>query len=395
MMSSGARTGGTRTGTLRTSGTQKRSVLALVGALAAASCVHQVQVASPGGSRKATPVRSAQTTRTAVSTVMARQVQNAVDAGDGDLEAKTLRQRLAANSNDLDARILLARLYARRGLPDLALEHYRLAAIRFPDSIVATLSLAKALHEEGESGEALKALDQGIARRPEGSWELLSLKGIFEEEQGQLESAEAAHRSALALEPERSALHNNLGYDLLLQGRAEAAAAEFRRAIELDPRSEIAHNNLGAALASLPKPDASEALSELQRSASPAVAHNNLAAVLIQQGRYAEARTELDKALESRRDFPEALANLKLLAERDGQPIRIPDASPPVNFWRRVASTWARVVPGRSAPKAAQSGNGQSVNAQPGNEGSEGVSAGAPSPVDETRTSPAPATERK
>src|SRR5262245_9845695 len=53
----------------------------------------------------------------AVTRVMARQVQNAVDAGEGDLEAKNLRQRVATHPGDLNARILLARLYAKRGLP--------------------------------------------------------------------------------------------------------------------------------------------------------------------------------------------------------------------------------------------------------------------------------------
>src|SRR5262245_37568559 len=87
---------------------------------------------------------------TAVAAAMARQVQNAADAGDGDLEAKTLRKRLAANSDDLDARIQLARLYSRRGLPDLALEHYRLAAAQFPDVPIVVLALAKTLRESGE-----------------------------------------------------------------------------------------------------------------------------------------------------------------------------------------------------------------------------------------------------
>src|SRR5262245_14830811 len=111
----------------------RRSLLAVAASILASSCTQSV-----ANSPRQTPPP-------AMRRVMARHVQNAVDAGEGDLEAKNLRQRLAANPGDLDARILLARLYAKRGLPDLALEHYRLAAARFPDSLIAEIELVKTL----------------------------------------------------------------------------------------------------------------------------------------------------------------------------------------------------------------------------------------------------------
>jgi Flp pilus assembly protein TadD len=323
----------------------KNSIAVLASALACASCVRQVQTSAPRA-----PSRSA------VSVVMARQVQNAVDAGDGDPEARELRKRLAANANDLDARILLARLYSRKGLPDLALEHYRLAEALFPDSVVVTLALAKALRDAGETGEALKAVEAGVAKHPEGSWELLSLEAILEDDQRRFADAEVVHREALALAPGRSALLNNLGYNLLLQGQFEAAAAEFRQAVEVDPRSGIARNNLGIALASESRSVPGQALSEWQRSAGAAVAHNNLAAVLIEQGRYEEARAELLVALRLRRDFPEALANMKLVSERDGQSATVPVDSQPVNLWKRIASTLAKITGARTASNTPASG---------------------------------------
>ena len=320
-----------------------KPVMVLAGTLLCVSCTHQVQTVSHTASR------------TAVSRVMARQVQNAVDAGDGDLEARALRQRLAASTSDLEARLALARLYARRGLPDLALEHYRLAAVQFPDSAPVALALAKTLREMAETGTALNAIEEFLAKHPNGSWELLSLRGIIEDERGRFGPAEAAHRAALALDPGRSALHNNLGYNLLLQGKGDAAMAAFRRALELDPRSEIAHNNLGAALALESRPETALALAEWQRSADPAVAHNNLAAVLMEQGRYAEARAELETALGFRRDFPPALANLELVARMDGRPAVVPAASQPVNLWKRAASRFGRAVIGIPAPRAPSS----------------------------------------
>ena len=337
------------------------------------SCAHQSQTVSRGAPR------------TAVATVMARQVQNAVDAGDGDLEARALRQRLAANAQDLDARLALARLYARRGLPELALEHHRLAAAQFPDSVPVALGLAKTLREMGEAQSALRAIEDFQAKHAMGSWELLSLQGILEDEQGRFGMAETAHRAALALDPGRSALHNNLGYNLLLQAKTNAAAVELRRALELDPRSEIAHNNLGAALAleSQPARDPAlkEALEEWRRSADPAVAHNNLAAVLMEQGRYAEARSELETALGFRRDFPAALANLKLIAEMDGRPVLVPSPKQQVNLWKRATSTLGRVVVGIPAPKASSSGASAAGAVSPGGEATTPAEAAGNAPV--------------
>jgi len=298
---------------------------------ACTSCTHQVQTA-----QFPIPVP-------AVNAAMAREVKGAADAGEGDLELRKLRQRLAANVRDLDARIALARYYAERNLPDLALEHYRLAAVQFPDSVPVTLALAKSLRDMGEPSEALKTLREFADRQPRGTWEVLSLEGILEDEQGQLTEAEKSHRAALALAPEQSALHNNLGYNLLSQKKTDAAVAELRRAIELEPKSEIAHNNLATALARSGS-GSQEALAEWSRSANPAQAHNNLAAVLIEQGRYREARAELATALALQPNLSSALANLRLVSELDGKPATI--------SIKRRAGLWAKIFGHKSAPQS-------------------------------------------
>lgn len=227
--------------------------------------------------------RAATTTPpTGLRATMARQIQNAVDAGDGDVEARGLRQRLAANPDDLDARLGLARRYEQRGLPDLALEHYRLAAIRFPDSEPVTLGVAKTLREMNEGSQALAALQAFVAAHANAGWEILSLQGILLDERGKYTDAEGSHRAALALDANRSSLHNNLGYNLTLQGKRGEAAAEFHRALAIDGNSEIAKNNLA-----------------------------------------------------------------ELEAGTGGKA-----AGPPVNLWKRVASTVGKVVAGPPAPNA-------------------------------------------
>ena len=219
---------------------------------------------------------------TGLRATMARQIQNAVDAGDGDMEARGLRQRLAANPDDLDARLALARRYAQRSLPDLALEHYRLAAIRFPDSEPVAAGVAKTLREMNEGSQALASVQTYVSTHPNAGWELLSLQGILLDERGKYADAEASHRAALAQDGNRSSLHNNLGYNLTLQGKRGEAASEFHRALAIDGNSEIAKNNLA-----------------------------------------------------------------ELEAGSAGKP-----AGPPVNLWKRVASTVGKVVAGPPAPNA-------------------------------------------
>jgi len=116
-----------------------------------------------------------------------------------------------------------------------------------------------------------------------------------------------------------------------MQGKNDAAAAEFQEALKLNPRSQVARNNLGMALAN--KPD--QAAVNWQSLGDPAAAHNNMAATLIQQGRYAEARRELDLALGYNRNYSAALNNLKLVSELDGKPASI-TARPVQSRWGRL-----------------------------------------------------------
>jgi Flp pilus assembly protein TadD len=306
------------------------------------SCTREVQVASQPS------------THTKTHAMLMRQVENAVDLGDGDAEARRWRQRLAANANDLDARIALAKLYASRGLTDLAIEHYRLAADLNPGLPGVTLLLAKSLREVNELAEASRVVGAFVARHPAESWEVLSLQGILEDEQGRFKQGEASYRAALAIQPAETSLHNNLCYNLLLQGHAESAAEEFRKAIASDPHSAIAHNNLGTALMFAKSGKSEQAFAEWRKSGDPAAAHNNLAAVFLEQGHYPEARQEIASALQLKPDYPAALKNLKLVAAADGGPATPAPAVARVNLWKRMTSSPSRdKAAGSGEPAAA------------------------------------------
>ena len=214
-----------------------------------------------------------------------RQAINAVDAGDGDYEVKMLRAKLDSDPRDLPIRLELAHRYQTLGFPEVAIEHCRLACERGPDSDEAHIALAKMLREQGRAAEGAKVLQEYSSKR-DASVSVLAWLGLISDEAGELKTGETAHRKALALAPNRADLHNNLGYCRC--GRTKKKAAEeFRAALRIDSRSVAANNNLASALGENSR---KEAFERLQSVTDPASAHNNMAAVLIEDGKYAEAR---------------------------------------------------------------------------------------------------------
>jgi Flp pilus assembly protein TadD len=270
-------------------------------------------------------------------TVLERQIRNAVDAGDGDYEIKTLRAKLDADPSSLATRLNLAQHYQKAGFPDVAIEHLRIAVERAPESSDAVIALAKTLRSAGRPGEGAAALNR-FAERQAPALDVWAWLGILRDESGDWKAGEAAYRKALALAPERDDLHNNLGYCLLQQGRKEDAAAEFRAALKLNPRSVIARNNLGTSLADTPK----EAVAHLQSVADPASAHNNVAVALMESGNYAAAREEIDIALGYNRQNTAALNNLRLLSELDGKTAELKAQVSAEGRWSRMHSAWRR-----------------------------------------------------
>jgi Flp pilus assembly protein TadD len=284
-------------------------------------------------------------------TAIERQILNAVDAGDGDAELRMLRGRVIDSPASTSARLELGKAYQQRGYSELALDHFRWAVEHSPESADAHLALARALDQAGHSAEAITLLANFLETHPQPSPTLYSWLGIMRDDASDWKGSEQAYRDAMARSAaDHDYLHNNLGYSLLKQGQNDKAAAEFRAALTLNPHSEIARDNLGIALSNNPK----EAILNLQSLNEPAVAHSNLAAVFMEQGKYAEARKELQIALQYNQANPAALRNLELLSGLDGKPVTMPAATlskaSSSARWTRVKSTVKRWFGGVSLP---------------------------------------------
>src|SRR5690349_7528560 len=72
--------------------------------------------------------------------------------------------------------------------------------------------------------------------------------GCLAHQLGDLESAVASYRKALALQPDFVEAYCNLGSALREQGRLDEAVAAFRNALARRPDDVFAHFNLGNAL---------------------------------------------------------------------------------------------------------------------------------------------------
>ena len=267
--------------------------------------------------------------------VMQQQVLNAVNAGDGNVRVRRLRERIAAEPRNVAARLELAAEYGLMGYPDLEMEHYRIAVERFPESTVAAERLAKSLRKLGSPGEAADLMAGLVEQQSKPNVEMLSWAGILLDEAERLREGEGMHRRAILVTAKQDYLFNNLGYNLMLQKRFSEAADAFRQAIAINSASATARNNLGQALLELSAAqEPTDAMAQFHRASDLAIAHNNVGALLYARGDLPGARKELEIALEYRRDVPQILENLRLVSVADGKPIGMPSAHATV--WQKV-----------------------------------------------------------
>jgi Tfp pilus assembly protein PilF len=207
-----------------------------------------------------------------------------------------------------------------------------------------------------------------FADRHSGNVEVWAWLGLLRDESGDWISGEMAHRKAVALAPGRDDLRNNLGYCLLKQGRGDEAAEEFRAALKINSHSSTARNNLGLAIAGNPAGDAAgnakDAILNWQSVSDAASAHNNMAVALIESGRYAEARHEIELALGYNQQHSAALKNLQLVSQLDGKGVEIALPAHAGGRFGRMHAAWVRFLGGTAADTRADKNSGSALAAR-------------------------------
>src|SRR5262249_2646291 len=120
--------------------------------------------------------------------------------------------------------------------------------------------------------------------------------GIALKKQGDPQAAIAAHRKAIALQPDYADAHNNLGVLLQEEGLLEQAVAAHRQAIGFRPDFAIAHSNLGVAFKEQGKIEQAIAAHRRAVAADPAhpKVHFNFGVTLLMAGQYDEGWREYE-----------------------------------------------------------------------------------------------------
>lgn len=119
----------------------------------------------------------------------------------------------------------------------------------------------------------------------------------------------------------RAIAHNNRGAKLLNEGQLEQAELALKTAIELSPEYAEAYNNLGIVYKK--RDDLDRAMQHFQKAAglNPdyASAYNHMASVHITRGEYDQAIQAADRAIKKERTFADAIFNKGLAWFLKGQ----------------------------------------------------------------------------
>ncbi|MCH8852330.1 MAG: tetratricopeptide repeat protein [Planctomycetes bacterium] len=154
-------------------------------------------------------------------------------------------------------------------------------------------------YHEGEIGQAIGRWLSAVELDPEYAAAHNNL-GIALKDKGDLDAAIEHFNAALRIDPDYADAHYNLGIALQAKGDLDAAIEHYNAALRIDPEHAKAHYNLGNALQA--KGDLDAAIEHynaaLRIDPDDARAHNNLAIALAQKGDAAAAVTALAKAIE-------------------------------------------------------------------------------------------------
>jgi Flp pilus assembly protein TadD len=213
---------------------------------------------------------------------------------------------------------LLGEYYFSKGLPDQALEQFRLASFTARDNEMIRNNLAAILFKHGFLEESEKECRKALELSPRFHPARYNLANIYFQQKRYklaLQEWEKLPQSQYVPYANRAiaAIHMERGeYDLAVQ--------RYEDALRQDPRSAEVLTNLGTAYLRMGRlwPAERTFRKLLNYYPDSPEGHNNLASVLIQKGELAAAEAETRRALELRPDYPDALCNMGILLAQRG-----------------------------------------------------------------------------
>ena len=165
----------------------------------------------------------------------------------------------------------------------------------FPKHQFAWKVLGVIYGQTDRKAEAVNANQTAVALSPQDS-EAHSNLGNTLRELGRLDEAEASCRQAITLKPDFAEAYSNLGLTLQELGRSYEAEASYTKAIALKPDYAEAHHNLGITFEELGRLDDAEASYTRAIALEPCFAEalSNRGYLLFGKGRFEAALSDAD-----------------------------------------------------------------------------------------------------
>ncbi len=192
-----------------------------------------------------------------------------------------------------------ARLLMQTSQPLDALTALEAALMRQPGFIAARIAKAGLLQSMGRKAEALALYDAALQQDPGSINALLGL-GMVLQMDGQLSGAAVRYRTVLAIEPENAVAMNNLAWLAAVERRGlDDALSWSRRAVASAPEEAAFADTLGWVLHQRGElQEAEVALARAVALRPGADTLTRLAAVRAELGRKAEAKADVERALQ-------------------------------------------------------------------------------------------------
>lgn len=247
--------------------------------------------------------------------------------GHESLAALHFLTALEKNPESAAAHAGLGEVALRKNLPPKALAHYLLALKSDGKNRIALLGLGRIHRQSGELEMSVRYLTEAATAYPQEP-DLLGELAMSYDFLGQWERAESLYRQAITLDGCGAAIHNNLGYNLLLQGRYREAAQAFQQSLLRQGDNNRTQNNLATAFILSGQEEL--ALPYLEKTVGQAAAHNNLGYIYICRGSWEQAERELREAIARNPAYYKlANQNLALLQRKKNEAPEKLSAAPP------------------------------------------------------------------
>jgi ribosomal protein S12 methylthiotransferase accessory factor len=159
-------------------------------------------------------------------------------------------------SRSTSVAMFAARHIAHRLPPAEAIPALEAIDARLPGKYYLQFYLGLSRLNSGEAESALPHFRRALELNPDASEtpSIYSYMGVALKETGRFAEALDWLNQGAALDPERTDIHNLMGFCHFKRGEHEQAVAAFRRVIDLDPASAIDYANLGVNLEALGEP---------------------------------------------------------------------------------------------------------------------------------------------